>query len=65
LSGPLLELREVISAYCKPGGKLVLSGILAEQVPAIEEAYSQTFHLEPSAIEGEWARVSGRKRHTL
>ncbi|MFC3094115.1 50S ribosomal protein L11 methyltransferase [Alteromonas sediminis] len=61
LSGPLLELRPVISGYCKPGGKLVLSGILAEQVGAIETAYSEEFELEPSAIEGEWARVSGTK----
>lgn len=63
LSGPLLELRPVITAYCRPGGKLVLSGILAEQIPAIEAAYSKDFTLDPSAVDGEWARVSG-VRHT-
>ena len=61
LSGPLLQLRETISNYCRPGGKLVLSGILAEQVEMIEQAYAQDFALEPSAIDGEWARVSGTK----
>ncbi len=59
LSGPLLELRPVITAYCRPGGRLVLSGILAEQIPAIEAAYSEDFTLDPSAVDGEWARVSG------
>ncbi|WP_100642582.1 50S ribosomal protein L11 methyltransferase [Alteromonas facilis] len=62
LSGPLLELRGVITDYCKQGGLLVLSGILAEQVPEIERHYSENFELEPSKVSGEWARVSGRRR---
>ncbi|QDG36575.1 50S ribosomal protein L11 methyltransferase [Alteromonas mediterranea] len=62
LSGPLLELQSVITNYCKSEGLLVLSGILAEQVSKIEDAYSQDIVLEPSAIDGEWARVSGSKR---
>jgi ribosomal protein L11 methyltransferase len=62
LSGPLLQLRETITAYCRPGGKLVLSGILAEQIDSIEQAYAQDFDLAPSAIDGEWARVSGTRR---
>ncbi|WP_420934272.1 50S ribosomal protein L11 methyltransferase [Alteromonas sp. A081] len=61
LSGPLIELREVITGYCKSDGLLVLSGILAEQVPTIEQAYANDISLESSAIDGEWARVSGRK----
>ena len=61
LSGPLLELREVITGYCKPDGLLVLSGILTEQVETIESAYAKDISLDPSAIVGEWARVSGRK----
>lgn len=63
LSGPLLELQDVISSYCKPSGLLVLSGILAEQVTKIEAAYTRDFVLDESAIDGEWARVSGKK-HT-
>lgn len=61
LSGPLLELQSVISAFCKPGGKLVLSGILAEQVEKVESAYQSDFRLETSQIDGDWARVSGIK----
>jgi ribosomal protein L11 methyltransferase len=61
LSGPLLELQDVISGFCKTEGLLVLSGILAEQVTNIETAYARDFALEQSAIDGEWARVSGKK----
>lgn len=32
LRGPLLELQPRLTAYCKPGGRLALSGILTEQV---------------------------------
>lgn len=62
LSGPLLELQSIITGYCKSGGRIVLSGILAEQVNNIEQAYSRDLTLENSAIDGEWARVSGSKR---
>lgn len=32
LRGPLLELQPRLTAYCKPGARLALSGILTEQV---------------------------------
>ncbi len=62
LSGPLLELQDVITGYCRAGGRLVLSGILAEQVEKIEQAYARDFILDKSEIEGDWARVSGTRR---
>ena len=61
LSGPLLELQDVITGYCKADGLLVLSGILAEQVERIEQAYARDITLDISAIDQEWARVSGRR----
>ena len=61
LSGPLLELQDVITGYCKADGLLVLSGILAEQVERIEQAYARAITLDTSAIDQEWARVSGRR----
>jgi ribosomal protein L11 methyltransferase len=62
LAAPLRELREVITAYCQPGGKLVLSGILDNQAQEINDLYSQDFDMQPIAIDGEWARVSGVRR---
>ena len=61
LAGPLRELREVISGYCRPGGRLVLSGILENQAEDVALAYSQSFIMDPIVIDGEWARVSGTK----
>lgn len=62
LAGPLRELRHIITDYCKPGGKLVLSGILVEQAEEINALYSEDFEMEPIATEGDWARVSGVKK---
>lgn len=62
LAAPLRELRPIITDYCKSGGKLVLSGILATQADEINTLYAADFEMEDIAIEGEWARVSGRRR---
>jgi ribosomal protein L11 methyltransferase len=62
LAGPLRELKHVIADYCKSGGKLVLSGILDNQAEEINALYSDLFEMEPIAIDGEWARVSGVKK---
>jgi ribosomal protein L11 methyltransferase len=62
LAGPLKELKSVISAYCKSGGKLVLSGILDEQAEEINTFYSDIFDMQLITIDGEWARVSGVKK---
>ncbi|QJR80794.1 50S ribosomal protein L11 methyltransferase [Alteromonas pelagimontana] len=65
LSGPLIELQNIITGYCRPSGLLVLSGILAEQVEKIEAAYQRDFTLNKSMIEGEWARVSGKRNAVI
>jgi ribosomal protein L11 methyltransferase len=62
LSGPLIALQQTITQFCRPSGRLVLSGILAEQVAEIEQAYANDFILDESAVEGEWARVSGTRK---
>jgi len=62
LAGPLTELAEQLSAYCKAGGDIVLSGILESQASKIIEAYSPWFELEPITVEDEWIRVTGKKK---
>jgi len=61
LAGPLLDLRDVITGYCKPGGLLAMSGILEVQAQRVAEAYSPDFTLEPVVCENEWARVYGTR----
>jgi len=62
LAGPLTELAEQLSAYCKAGGDIVLSGILESQASKVIEAYSPWFELEPIAVQEEWIRVTGKKK---
>jgi ribosomal protein L11 methyltransferase len=62
LSNPLRALAPLLAAAVKPGGRIVLSGILAEQAEEIAALYGQWFDMaEPHAEEG-WARLSGVKR---
>lgn len=62
LSGPLVELASKLLAMLKPGGKLVLSGILAEQRPAIQVAYSQSLHDMAIEQKEDWIRFTGTGR---
>lgn len=57
LSGPLIEMADEIVARVRPGGSLILSGILAgAQQDAVAEAYQRRGIGAPVvAIEGEWA----------
>jgi len=57
LAGPLIELAPVISACARSGAKIVLSGLLEEQVEGVVAAYQADCQVEEvSALEG-WARV--------
>lgn len=62
LAGPLAELKNIISAYVKPGGLLALSGILESQAQTVIAAYSDEFSFDPIAIQDEWVRLSARKQ---
>ena len=57
LAGPLIELAPVLAHCVRPGGHLVLSGILAEQAEAVAEAY-QDFDAQPEmASREDWVRL--------
>ena len=62
LAGPLAELKDIISAYVKPGGLLALSGILESQAQSVIDAYSDEFNFDPIAVQDEWVRLSARKQ---
>nr|WP_314764917.1 50S ribosomal protein L11 methyltransferase [uncultured Neisseria sp.] len=62
LANPLRMLGEMLAARTKQGGRIVLSGLLAEQSEELGEIYSQWFDIEPAETEEDWARLSGVKR---
>ncbi|OWL91037.1 50S ribosomal protein L11 methyltransferase [Halopseudomonas aestusnigri] len=62
LAGPLVSLAPRLASLVKPGGLLALSGILAEQIDEILQAYRDDFELDPVANQEGWIRVSGRRR---
>jgi ribosomal protein L11 methyltransferase len=63
LAAPLIELAPRFAALVRPGGDLVLSGILEEQVDAVAAAYAPAFQLETPWTEDGWVLVPARRRH--
>ena len=60
LAGPLQELAPQLCALLKPGGRLVLAGLLDEQAKELIEAYAPRLSLEPwRSLEG-WTCLLGR-----
>ncbi|MER0043787.1 50S ribosomal protein L11 methyltransferase [Pseudomonas sp. MGal98] len=59
LAGPLVSLAPQITGLVKRGGRLALSGILAEQAEEVRAAYAAHFQLDPTATLDGWVRISG------
>ena len=62
LAGPLVSLAPQITSLVAPGGRLALSGILAEQAEEVRAAYADAFDLDPTAEKDGWVRISGVRR---
>lgn len=61
LAGPLVTLGEQIAALTRSGGKLALSGLLAEQADEVIAHYSQWFKMNAPEQQGDWIILSGIK----
>ncbi len=62
LSGPLQSLAARFGACVKPGGRLVLAGLLAEDAAVLRAAYSPWFDLPHAQLEDGWLCLSGTRR---
>lgn len=60
LAQPLRELRDQMLALLEPGSELVLSGILADQAPALSKHYAARAEMEPATQQGDWVRLNGK-----
>ena len=61
LAGPLIELAPVLQASLRPGGSLVLSGILEDQVQDVTAAYVSGFEELTISSEDGWVSIHGQK----
>ena len=62
LTNPLRLLAPLLADAAKPGGQIVLSGILKAQAQDITSIYQQWFDFAPPVFEEGWSCLSGRKR---
>ncbi len=58
LAGPLIELAPVLLASLRPGGSLVLSGILEEQAEEVVAAYRHHIDDLITTVDDGWVRLS-------
>ena len=62
LANPLIELATTLNALARPGGRIVMTGILGEQAEDVMAAYREWFVFdEPVRREG-WVLLVGHKR---
>jgi len=62
LTNPLRALMPLLSARVRPGGRIALSGILAEQADEILALYGQAFDMDLWRAEEGWVCLEGSKR---
>ncbi|KXZ41329.1 hypothetical protein GPECTOR_547g556 [Gonium pectorale] len=62
LRGPLVELQPRLARYVRPGGLLLLSGILAEQAEEVAAAYASEFGGFEMRTDAQWALLTATKK---
>lgn len=62
LANPLRMLGDMLAGRTKQGGRIVLSGILEEQIEEMSGIYAQWFDLAPAQTDNGWVCISGIKR---
>lgn len=62
LTNPLRLLAPLLADATRPGGQIVLSGILEAQAQEVMNIYQQWFELNAPIFEDGWSCLSGRKR---
>lgn len=64
LANPLIQLAPDMAAHVHPGGRLILTGILAEQADAVMAAYVDWFDFPAPVYREEWVLLEGLKLRT-
>ncbi|MGB0722020.1 MAG: 50S ribosomal protein L11 methyltransferase [Gammaproteobacteria bacterium] len=61
LAKPLLELAPLLASHCRPGGHIVLAGLLDNQAHEVSARYSEWFIMDPPESLDGWTRLSGQR----
>ena len=62
LSGPLCALAECFAARVRPGGHVILSGLMAHQAAEVTAAYDAWFDTTPIAVRDGWVALHAARR---
>jgi ribosomal protein L11 methyltransferase len=62
LCGPLCELAPRFAALTRPGGKIVLAGLLSAQADEVTRAHAPWFDIAPFASRDGWTALTGSRR---
>ncbi|MFZ9965693.1 MAG: 50S ribosomal protein L11 methyltransferase, partial [Steroidobacteraceae bacterium] len=60
--GPLVELAGSLSEAVKPGGRIVLSGLLEDPASGVARAYAAHFEMKPPVAREGWVLLEGVRR---
>ena len=64
LANPLRLLAPALAARTRPGGRIVLSGVLAEQAAAVAAAYAPWFIIDAWKSDEGWVALAGVRRES-
>ena len=64
LARPLIVLAPLLAGLTLRGGRIALSGILAEQAEEVSDAYRPWYDFEPAREDEGWVLLSGLRRET-
>lgn len=62
LARPLIELAPLLCSKLKPGGAIVLAGLLDRQAEEVRQAYAEHLDFEADQSQEGWTRIAGRLR---
>jgi ribosomal protein L11 methyltransferase len=62
LSGPLIELASELARRTRPGGHVLLSGILESQAAEVRDAYRKSFSVDVKARDDVWVLIEGTRK---
>jgi ribosomal protein L11 methyltransferase len=65
LAGPLCELAPALARLARPGGRLILAGLLSTQAAEVANAYASTFEVTEFKTRDGWTSLAAVRRSTM